>query len=61
MTEDIKAKLSASLQELAMEKRKVNLSQANVIRILKELELLQSVLQDSKKLKEAVMNLCNKV
>ena len=60
-TEEVKAKLANTLTDLTLEKRKVNLAQANMVKIIKELELLQSRLQDSKKLKEVALNLCNKV
>ena len=60
-TEEIKAKLAGNMQDLATEKRKVNVSHANTAKIVKELETLQSSLQDYKKLKEAAMIICNKV
>ena len=61
LTEEIKAKLASALHDLTCEKRKVNLSHNQIMKILKDAELLQTVLQDSKKLKEAVLNFCNKV
>ena len=60
-TEEIKAKLTASLQELNSEKRKVHLAQAQNYKFLKEFEMLQPVLQDSKRLKDGVLSFYNKV
>ena len=53
--------MASALHDLTCEKRKVNLSHNQIMKILKDAELLQTVLQDSKKLKEAVLNFCNKV
>ena len=60
-TEELKGKLTTALQDLTGEKRKVHLAAAQNAKFLKEFELLQQVLQDSKKLKEGVLNLYNKV
>ena len=40
---------------------KTTMDEEQLVKIIKELELLQSRLQDSKKLKEVALNLCNKV
>ena len=60
-TEELKGKLNTALQDLTVERRKVHLAVAQNAKFLKEFELLQSVLQDPKKLKEGVLNLYNKV
>ena len=60
-TEELRGKLTTALQDLTGEKRKVHLAAAQNGKFLKEFELLQPVLQDSKKLKEGVLNLYNKV
>ena len=60
-TEEIKAKLAGNIQDLTAEKRKVNIAHSNINKIVTELEYLQSSLQDSKKLKEAALIICNKV
>ena len=60
-TEEVKAKLVSTIQELVSEKRKVVIAHTNLSKVLKEFEHLQNVLQDSKKLKSGVLNICNKV
>ena len=60
-TEEVKGKLVSTAQELVSEKRKVVIANTNLSKVLKEFENLQNVLQDSKKLKSGVLNICNKV
>ena len=45
----------------ALEHKKKDMAQAQMSKFIKDYELLQHVLQDSKKLKEGVLNFYNKV
>ena len=58
--DEFKAKLSTACQNLVYEKRKVGQAQSSLSKVLKDLEFLQPVLQDTKKLKETAGNICNK-
>ena len=60
-TEEVKGKLVTALADLANERRKVTAAHSNMIRVVKDIEDMQTKLQDSKKLKVAALNLCNKV
>ena len=60
-TEEVKAKLSTALADLITERRKVGVANSNLVKVVKEIEEMQDKLQDSKKLKVAALNLCNKV
>ena len=51
----------AALADLASERRKVTVSHSNTIKVVKDIEDMQAKMQDSKKLKVAALNLCNKV
>lgn len=58
--DEVKGKLSTASQDLVHEKRKVSQTQSSLSKILKELEFMQPMIQDTKKLKEAATTLCNK-
>ena len=60
-TEEVKGKLVTALADLSNERRKVTVSHSNMIKVVKDIEDMQTKLQDSKKLKVAALNLCNKV
>ena len=60
-TEEVKGKLVTALADLSNERRKVTVSHSNMIKVVKDIEDMQAKLQDSKKLKVAALNLCNKV
>ena len=60
-TEEVKGKLVTALADLASERRKVTVSHSNTIKVVKDIEDMQAKMQDSKKLKVAALNLCNKV
>ena len=58
--DEVKGKLSTACQDLVYEKRKVSQTQSSLSKILKELEFMQPVVQDTKKLKEMATTICNK-
>ena len=60
-TEEVKGKLVTALADLANERRKVTAAHSNMIKVVKDIEDMQTKLQDSKKLKMAALNLSNKV
>lgn len=49
--DEVKGKLSTACQDLVYEKRKVSQTQSSLSKILKELEFMQPMIQDTKKLK----------
>ena len=58
--DEVKGKLSTACQDLVYEKRKVSQTQSSLSKILKELEFMQPMIQDTKKLKEMATTICNK-
>jgi len=57
---EAKSKLANATQEVTFEKRKVIQQISQISRLQKEIQGLQSVLQDPKKLRDAASSLCNK-
>ena len=55
-----KSKLANANQDVTIERRKVSQLQIQMSKLQKEIRSLHSVLQDPKKLKDAVSSLCNK-